>query len=456
MEFNEVVSAVTAEIKTLGDSVSGIKTNYNEMRKSHEELKKVIENGTSDIIAREKLDKLASDVATRQDALDKQAVKHANELNERLDSFEVAMKRPGIVGQSDNAAYEEAKAFAIAHKSIMSGDTGFSYSNMPDVNVDNYKEYAKEFEKYIRTWGGDKQKLVEQAAIKTMISASDPDGGYTVPTAMSNKIIKRLYEIDPLRSLAAVESITTGAIEWLVDNGDAGSGWEGNETVATASATTPQLAKKRIPVNVLATRPRVSQILLEDSGINIEQFLATKVGDRFGRDEAAAFVSGDGINKPRGFLTYADGANWNQIEQVHMGNAASLTADGFITVKYHMIEQFLERGTWLLNRSTVQAALQLKDGAGNYLWQPSFMAGQPSTILGLPVRMSTSMPTVAANALAVVLADFKEAYMIVDRLGITVQRDPYTAKPLVEMYFRKRVGGDVVNFDAIKIGTIEA
>lgn len=456
MEFNEVVSAVTAEIKTLGDSVSGIKANYNEMRKSHEELKKVIENGTSDIIAREKLDKLASDVAIRQEALDKQADKQAKELNERLDSFEVALKRPGIAGQSDNAAFEEAKAFAIAHKSVISGDTGFSYSNMPEVNIDNYKAYEKEFERYIRTWGGDKQKLVEQAAIKTMISASDPDGGYTVPTAMSNKIIKRLYEIDPLRSLAAVESITTGAIEWLVDNGDAGSGWEGNETVATSSATTPQLGKKRIPVNTLATRPRISQILLEDSGINIEQFLANKVADRFGRDEAAAFVSGDGINKPRGFLTYANGTNWGQIEQINMGAAANLTADGFISIKYHMIEQYLNSGTWLMNRSTVQAALQLKDGAGNYLWQPSFMAGQPSTILGLPVRMSTSMPAVAANALSVALGAFKEAYMIVDRLGITVQRDPYTAKPLVEMYFRKRVGGDVTNFDAIKIGVIAA
>jgi HK97 family phage major capsid protein len=289
-----------------------------------------------------------------------------------------------------------------------------------------------------------------------MISASDPDGGYTVPTAMSNKIIKRLYEIDPLRSLAAVESITTGAIEWLVDNGDAGSGWEGNETVATTSVTTPQIGKKRIPVNTLATRPRISQILLEDSGINIEQFLANKVADRFGRDEAAAFVSGDGINKPRGFLTYANGTAWGTIEQINMGAAANLTADGFISIKYHMIEQYLNSGTWLMNRSTVQAALQLKDGAGNYLWQPSFMAGQPSTILGLPVRMSTSMPAVTANTLSVALGAFKEAYMIVDRLGITVQRDPYTDKPLVEMYFRKRVGGDVTNFDAIKIGVIAA
>src|SRR4030042_6291366 len=138
-----------------------------------------------------------------------------------------------------------------------------------------------------------------------------------------------------------------------------------------------------------------------------------------------------------------------------MGAIATLTADGFIDLKYHLTEEFLNSGTWLMNRLTVRDAMLLKNGAGDYIWKPSMITTDPSsTILGLPVRMSTSMPTVAANALAIIIGDFKQGYMIVDRLGITIQRDPYTRKPFVEFYSRKRVGGDVINYDAFKIGLI--
>jgi HK97 family phage major capsid protein len=139
-----------------------------------------------------------------------------------------------------------------------------------------------------------------------------------------------------------------------------------------------------------------------------------------------------------------------------MGAAAALTADGFINIKFHLKEAFLDRGTWLMNRTTVLAALLLKDGQGNYIWSPGIL-GQGDVrgnIVGLPIRMSTTMPAVSANALAVALADWKAAYLILDRLGITVQRDPYTVKPFVEFYTRKRVGGDVDNWEAIKIGVI--
>jgi HK97 family phage major capsid protein len=199
-----------------------------------------------------------------------------------------------------------------------------------------------------------------------------------------------------------------------------------------------------------------TQKLLEDSSINIENWIATKTGERFGRLEGAAFITGDGIGKPRGILTYANGTAWGQIEQVNMGAAAALTADGFIDVKYRLREYYIERASaWLMNRTTVAAAMKLKDGAGDYIWKPSLIASDPiSSILGIPVRMSTTMPAVAANALSVALGDWRSAYMIVDRLGITVQRDPYTSKPFVEFYIRKRCGADVLNFDALKIGII--
>jgi HK97 family phage major capsid protein len=139
-----------------------------------------------------------------------------------------------------------------------------------------------------------------------------------------------------------------------------------------------------------------------------------------------------------------------------MGNASAITADGFSRIKYSLIEQFLTRGTWLMNRLTVAEVTRLKDGQGQYLWTPGLRDDATSTILGLPVRMATSMPVVGAGAYSVALADWKAAYMIVDRIGITLQRDPYTRKPFIEFYFRKRVGGDVINFQAIKLGVISA
>jgi len=289
---------------------------------------------------------------------------------------------------------------------------------------------------------------------KALSVGIDPDGGYTVSPYMSNRVVEQMYEMDPVRQLASVESITTNAIEFMVDRGQAGFGWE-SETSAGAETTTPDFGKKRIPVHIMYAKPRATQQLLEDSGINIESWIANKVADRFARVEGAAFVLGDGVGKPRGVLTYPNGTARGQIEWVNMGAAATLTGDGFIQIKYHLNEYFLNRGTWLMSRGTLAAAMILKDGTGNYLWKPSNIADDPSsTMLGLPVRMSPSVPAVAANALSVVLADWKSAYLIVDRLGITVQRDPYTVKPFVEFYTRKRVGGDVMDYDAVKIGYI--
>jgi HK97 family phage major capsid protein len=327
-----------------------------------------------------------------------------------------------------------------------------------DIDIDEYMKYKKTFVRFLRK-GKD---IMGPEDHKTMLVGSDPDGGLTVTPAMSARIIQRQYEIDPIRSLASVETISTQALEMMTDFGQFGYGWEG-ETEKGAETDTSQIGKKRVPVHIMYAKPKATQMLIEDSAINIENWISDKVAARFGRIEAEAFITGDGVGKPRGFLTYADwttaGTFENgKVEQIHMGAAAALTADGFYNIKYGLVEYYLNSAglAWLMARSTVLAALKLKDGTGNYLWQPGFTADAPSMIIGIPVRMSPNMPAVAANAKSVVLADWKEAYLIVDRLGITVQRDPYTKKPFIEFYTRKRVGGDVVNYEAIKIGTIEA
>lgn len=441
----DVVSAVVAEIKALGENS---KANYDELRKTHEQLKSIVDNyGTkmaSDI--KEQVTKLSEDIVTRQTTLDDQ-------WNKRADKIETALQRmPNAM--NPNKTIEEAEALDFQKAAMVCRKKeGVTYSDLADLqpNVDEYKAYRKAFNEFIRNKGDQRNMGPEQ--FKSLSVGVDPDGGYTVTPAMSNRIIMKQYETDPIRQLAAVETISTQAIEWLVDWGQAGWGWEA-ETETGSETDTPTLKKKRIPVHVMYAKPHATQTLLEDSGINIENWLADKVADRFMRGEAAAFVSGDGVGKPRGFLTYSSGTDYGQIQQVAMQNAASLTGDGFIAVKYSLLEQYLNLASWIMNRTTVRDAMYLKDGAGNYIWKPGFDKDSQATILGLNVRMSTTMPAVAANALAVALAYWKEAYMIVDRLGITMQRDPYTAKPFVEFYTRKRVGGDVVNFEAIKLGII--
>jgi len=441
----DVVSAVVAEIKSLGDNT---KANYDELRKTHENLKSVVDNYgekmTSDI--KEQVTKLSEDIVTRQQSLDE-------DWNKRADNIEVALQRlPKNATPAEVKFDEEAMEFYKAAK-IGQKKEGVTYNDLESIkpDIEEYTEYKKGFEKFLRMKGGMQQMMPEHS--KSLSVGVDPDGGYTVTPAMSSRIITKQYETDPIRQLAATESITTQAIEWMVDWGQAGWGWEA-ETETGAETTTPTLKKKRIPVHVMYAKPRATQTLLEDSGIDIENWLADKVADRFSRGESAAFVSGNGVGQPRGFLTYSTGTNYGQVEQVSMGAPAALVADGFIKVKYSLIEQYLNMSSWIMNRSAVADTMYLKDGIGQYIWKPGWDKDSQATIVGLPVRMSTTMPAVAANSLSVALAYWKEAYMIVDRLGITIQRDPYTAKPFVEFYTRKRVGGDVVNFEAIKIGKV--
>ncbi len=463
----KVVKEVKAEIVKLGEGAEANKKNYVELRKNVEDLKHEVDGseGKADALVTQKITKLTEDITTRQEDIDTKFVaaeKAEADLNKRCDDIEVALKRTPKAGsvEIEDLAKLEAKSIEFQRNALVvrNKGKGVNFNEIIKPNVEDFKAYSESFKKFLRVY--DPQNLIHFASdeLKALILGIDPDGGYTVTPVMSNRIITRLFESDPIRQLAASEKISTDAIEWIVDYDEAGFGWEA-ETVAGPETTTPQIFKKRIPVHVEYAKPRASQTLLEDSAINIESWLADHVSRRFNRGEAAAFVEGDGVGKPRGFLTYADYTTagtdeWGRVEQQNMGAAAALTADGFTDVMYRLVEGYLQRGTWLMNRLTVAAAMLLKDGQGNYIWKPGLAEDRFSTIKGMDVRMSTTMPQIAAGALSVVIADWAEAYMVVDRLGISIQRDPYTVKPMIEFYTRKRVGGDVINYQAIKIGVI--
>lgn len=440
-ETNEptVHEEVKQEIAALaGDT----KKQYEELNKSYTELKHQLEAAQGKDNT-EMIEKLKEDLVTRQEALDKQN----QESIKRMDDIEVALKRPGnaTTDQKEAADLEKRAAeFAVHAKSLQC-------SKMPaEFNGDDYAAYKKEFAKFIRS--GDEHGITDAKALSVGV---DPHGGYGVTPEMSSRVIERIYEMDPIRQLSTVETISSDALELPVDWDQADAGWVA-ETEDRPTTDAPNQKKKKIFAHEIYAQPEATQILLEDSAVDIEGWLSRHVGSRMARLEGAAFVSGDGIGKPRGFLNYDNGTSYGQIEQVSMGAADAVTMDGFISIKYSMVEDYLNRGTWLMNRTTVRDTMKLKDNDGNYLWKPAISADAPSTILSLPVRMSTTMPAVAANALSVALADWRTAYTIVDRVGISLLRDPYTNKPFIRFYFRKRVGGDVVNYQAIKIGKISA
>lgn len=309
-------------------------------------------------------------------------------------------------------------------------------------------EYSKALCNYLRK---GQEAGLESLQTKALSVGSDPDGGYTVTPTMSAKINSVIFESSPIRQLASVETISTDSLEMLDDTDEAVAGWVA-ETGSIAETSSPQVGKHYIPVHGLYAQPKATQKLIDDSAIDIENWLAGKIADVFARKESTAFVSGTGVSQPRGILTYTAGTSWGEIEQINSGSSGAVTSDSLIELFYALKDAHARNATFLMNRSTLQAVRLLKESTTDqYLWQPGLTVGAPDTLLGVPALSASDMPTPAADSLSIAVADFKAAYQIVDRQGIQILRDPFTEKPFVKFYTTKRVGGDVVNFEAIKL-----
>jgi len=309
-------------------------------------------------------------------------------------------------------------------------------------------EYTKAFRNYLRKGmeGG-----LENLQTKALSVSSDPDGGYLVTPHMSSKIVQAIFETSPMRQLASVETISSDSLELIDDHDQAAAGWT-SETGAITETSTPTLAKRNIPTHELYAQPKATQKLVDDAAIDIESWLSGKIADIFSRKENTAFISGSGVGQPRGILTYSSGTNWGQIQQVNSGSSGAVTSDAIISLFYSLKDSYSKRANFLMNRTVVQSVRLLKQATTNqYMWQPGLAAGAPDTLMGVPVHMASDMPIAASNSLSIAVGDFQSAYQIVDRHGISILRDPFTEKPFVKFYATKRVGGDVVNFEAIKL-----
>ena len=363
-------------------------------------------------------------------------------LHDRMDRIETAYNRTPEYDAGDfgNTA-KDAETWARTIKARAGRD----------ANAFDYGEYRGALGVFLRR--GEHTLNPDEA--KALAVGSDPDGGYWVTPEVGRMVTGKIFESSPVRQSAAVQTIGSASLEIPIDDDEAAAVWV-SETEARAETATPKIRKKEIVAHEMSAEPRSTQKLLDDANVNVEEWLAGKVASKFARTEATAFVNGTGVGQPRGILTYPAGTASGQIEQVNSGSASTLTGDGLIDLVAAVKAPYLDGAVWMMKRSTAAVAQKLKDGQGNYLWQESLIAGQPSRLLGHSVVYADDVPAVAADALAIIFGNFRAAYTIVDRFGIRVLRDPFTSKPWIKFYTTKRVGGDVVNFEALKIQKIAA
>lgn len=384
--------------------IEEINKGFEEFKVKNDQRLKELEKGRNDPLIKEQVEKITADIQVLE------------EQKERIAKLETAINRPGFAGENQPENIRQKERSSALVKYIRKGDSGLS----PEE-------------------------------IKLLSSDSDPDGGYWVQSEMSDQVIQKVYETSPMRQVASVQVISSDAYEIPDDLGEADAGWTA-EKASRPETDTPKTGLRRIPVHELYAQPKATQTLLDDSKIDVEAYLAGKIAEKLERMENTAFINGNGPGKPRGILTYPAGTNNpGQIQQVNSGSASALTADGLRTLYYRLKSPYADNASWFLSRSSIEEVSKLKDSNGRYLWQPGLQAGEPQSLLGRPIQRMEDMPDVAANSLSVAFGDWKQAYVVVDRIGIRVLRDPFTAKPFVLFYTTKRTGGDVTNFEAFAL-----
>lgn len=317
------------------------------------------------------------------------------------------------------------------------------------------RERKQAFEGYIRR--GD-TALIHRLDAKAMAVSAGPDGGYVVPDETEREIGRRLAVSSPIRAIAGYRAISASIYRKPFATTGLQTGWVG-EADARPQTTTPVLDELEFPAMELYAMPAATQTLLDDAAVDLDRWIAEEVESAFAAQETTAFVTGDGNRKPRGFLSYdtvaESGWSWGRIGTIATGAAggfgATDSAAALIDLVYSLKAGYRQNARFVMNRRTQAAIRKLKDDDGRYLWLPPAQAGGDATVLGFPVTEAEDMPDIAADAHAVAFGDFRRGYLVVDRLGVRVLRDPYSAKPYVLFYTTKRVGGGVQDFDAIKL-----
>tara|TARA_R110000868_G_scaffold378674_2_gene644244 strand:+ start:2084 stop:3367 length:1284 start_codon:yes stop_codon:yes gene_type:complete len=419
-----------------------------------------------------KLDELGFAIKASQDAF---------ELNNKITSDNAAKVVGDIAQQIQDEKAKtksnEEQILLMAKK--MSRMGGVNYEQETKDKEANYKdEFAKYLKKGIAPSNEMQEYIVNESITKnfvglskedrmlqtkSLVSGINPEGGYFVRPDFSNQVVTRVFETSPLRQYCNVITTNSDVVEMLIDDNQATlGGWVG-ETSDRNDTNTPEIGQLRIAIHELFAQPLATQKMLDDAGFNVESWLNNKVADKFSRDENTTFVLGDGSQKPRGFTTYRDytqlekddayGAYGRKaIERVKSGVNGDITGDSLKKLQNSLKEEYQPKAVWGTKRKEFEKIITLKDAQGRYIFDTRFLQeSRTLSLLGKDVVFMNDMPGSATDSLSMVYADFSRGYTIVDRLGIRILRDPYTAKPYIKYYATKRVGGDVSNFEAIKL-----
>jgi HK97 family phage major capsid protein len=356
------------------------------------------------------------------------------DLKTRVDQIELKAARPAGMGGTGGATPPaELKALDQAVRALIVGDQAKAYRHFHEA--------------------------------KAMSAGSDPDGGYVVHPVMSSGMTKVMADISPVYRLARRVPMTTGAsFEEPIDREQLDATWV-SELGSRSDTPTPALGLFTVPLHEIYTMPKLSQKLIDTASINVVQWLTDKSGEAFAIKEGQAFHDGNGVGRPRGFMSYTLSTagdatrTWGQVQYLFTGASGAFPtssttvnpADILVDVVSAMKAQYRNGAVWLMNRTTAGICRKLKDSEGRHVWVDSLVLGAPSVLLGYPVEIDEQMPDVGANALAIAFVNLAKAYTIIEQPGVKFLADPYTNKPNVLLYSYRRIGGGLNNSEAVKL-----
>jgi len=397
------------EIKaTAGKSAGDVSNKFNELMSVFDEFKHTNDNRLNELERRGATDVLTEEKLAR--------------ISLALDEHKSSM---------DRAAADSARPVLEGGRQFV-GDPG---------------EYKDAFSSYVK-----------RGEEKSLSVGSNPDGGYLVPNETETEIARLLTDISPIRSIAGIRKVSSSVYKKPISISGPAVGWVG-ETDVRPETGSQTLAEISYPTMELYAMPAATSSFLDDAAVDVGQWIADEVNAAFAEQETAAFVGGDGVNKPTGFLsgTLVDEGvwSWGNIGYVPTGLAGALPtgdeSDVLIDLVYALKSGYRQNASWVMNRRTQATIRKLKDADGNYIWQPSTAPNGRATLMGFDLVEAEDMPDIAAGSTSIAFGDFRRGYLVVDRQGVNVLRDPFSSKPYVLFYTTKRVGGGVSDFDAIKL-----
>ncbi len=371
--------------------------------------------------------------------------KHTND--ERLDEIE---KRQDADVLTEEKLARIDKRLSQLSKGVQSPALEVSASNRDEL------EAKMAFSDYIRSGNA---MAVANLSRRSYAATNGDDGALLVPDQTQLRLDNVVGMQSIMRQLAHVQQVMSGSyLNVVYSDETASANWVG-ETAARAETNVAPLQEQRINFFEMVANPACTSQFVEDASVDVESWLVENLAESFAEVESEAFITGNGTSQPKGIVDVTLGTGDKQVSALKSGQATKLGTDPvakLLDFSFGLDRRYRANASWLMNGSTLSEIRKLKDSDGNYIWVPNLSAGQAATLLGHPVYEESNMPDIAANALPIAFGDFKSAYMIIDRRGLSLLRDPYSNKPYIMFYCTRRVGGAVVNYKAYRLYQIAA